>query len=325
MAMILAITDARNETANALVSVLNGMGVRWARFNRAEFPERAAMAFDPSRPGDGFLVDEDGDRIPLAEVASTWVWHPEAFRVGPGLPPAQARFLTRACRCAYGSLLAFLEERSFMVNPGSREARANDKGLQLRLARGLGLQVPDTLVTNDPGQARGFCARHPEVIFKVLNPPRMRDGDQMAWFSTRLLAPEDLDALDGIRHGPGIFQNRVPKRFDLRVTLVGDRVFPVEIHSQTDPACAVDFRRAWAHGIDLPHRVHDLPGRVRAQCLDLARALGLVYCAMDLVVTPDGEYVFLEVNPSGQYGWIEAATGLPITRALAERLAGGPP
>ena len=320
---ILIVTDTGDETANTVVSALRGMGARWARFNRAEFPERSLAVFDPCRPGRGFLVDEDGDRIPLAEVKTTWIWHPDRFILEPGLSAGQARFVDSACRYTYRSFLAFLEETSFMVNPLAREARANDKGLQLRIARGLGLNVPETLITNSPEQAKAFCAQFQEVVFKVINPPHIRDGAKLSSIGTSLLTREDLAALDGIRHCPGIFQNRVPKRFDLRVTIVGDEVFPVAIHSQEEPSAEVDFRQAWRNGIRLRHEVHELPCRVRTQCLALARELGLVYCAMDLVVRPDGEFVFLEINPSGQFGWIERATGLPITLALAKRLVQG--
>jgi len=322
---VLVVTDAVNATANAVIAVLDELGVPWARFNQAEFPERARAGYDPARPGEGFLVDETGDLITLGEVAATWVWHPGPFRLPPDLPAGQARFLASACACACRSILDHLQEATVMVNPVDRAARARDKGLQLRVARRLGLRVPETLVTNCPDTARAFCRRFGEVVFKTLNPPQVDQDGACSWISTTLLDPADLDALDGLRHGPGIFQPRVAKRFDLRVTLVGERVFPVEIHSQGQPGTAVDFRRCWALGVDLPHRVHRLPRPVRARCLALARALGLVYCALDLVVTPEGEYVFLEANPAGQYGWIEHATGLPITRALAGLLAYGDP
>ena len=320
---ILIVTDTGDETANTVVSALRGMGTRWARFNRAEFPERSLAVFDPCRPERGYLVDEDGDRIPLGEVKATWIWHPDPFILQPGLSLGQARFVGSACRYTCQSFLDFLEETSFMVNPIAMEHRANDKGLQLRIARRLGLNVPETLITNSPEQAKAFCAQFQEVVFKVINPPQIHDGAKLSSIGTSLLTREDLAALDGVRHCPGIFQNRVPKRFDLRVTIVGEQVFPVAIHSQEEPSAEVDFRQAWRQGIRLRHEVRDLPCRVRAQCLALARALGLVYCAMDLVVRPDGEFVFLETNPSGQFGWIERVTGLPIARALAKLLDEG--
>jgi glutathione synthase/RimK-type ligase-like ATP-grasp enzyme len=216
--------------------------------------------------------------------------------------------------------MAYLHESCFVVNPMDREERANDKALQLRVALSLGFRIPETLITNAPEEARAFCARFPEAIFKTVNRSKVEGEEEVRWISTEVLTPDDLAALGGLRHCPGIFQRRIPKRCDLRVTVVGEAVFPVEIHSQGHAETAVDFRLAWSQGIELPHRVHELPDSVAAQCLALARRLGLVYCALDLVITPGGEYVFLEVNPSGQFGWIEHATGLPITRSLARLL-----
>jgi glutathione synthase/RimK-type ligase-like ATP-grasp enzyme len=316
------VTDAFNPTASAVIAALDALGVPWSRFNQADFP-RLQAGFDPLRPEDGVFIDEAGDRIAWGEVAAAWIWHPAPFRLDnpPGPPGEPARFAAEACAWACRSILGFLGETAFLVNPPDRSARAGDKGLQLRAARRLGFSVLETLVTNSPDEALAFCRRHGQVVFKTLNPPRVGRGGGRSWISTSLLGPRDLDALDGLRQCPGIFQPRLPKRFDLRVTLVGRRVFPVEIHSQDHGETAVDFRRCWARGIALDHRVHALPEVVRDRCLALARTLGLAYCALDLVVTPAEDYVFLEVNPSGQYGWIEHAAGLPITRALAALLA----
>jgi glutathione synthase/RimK-type ligase-like ATP-grasp enzyme len=213
-----------------------------------------------------------------------------------------------------------------MVNAPEAESAANDKGLQLRVALGLGMRIPETLITNSPDQARAFCARFPEVVFKLINRPRIDYGDRAIWISTNLLGPDDIGALEQLQHCPGIFQRRIPKRFDLRITVVGNRVFPVEIHSQEDPKAAVDFRVALAEDTSaLPHVVHDLPDRIQDLVLGLARRLGLVYCAIDMVVTPDGDYVFVEVNPSGQYGWIESRTSLPITEELIRMFMRGRP
>jgi glutathione synthase/RimK-type ligase-like ATP-grasp enzyme len=110
----------------------------------------------------------------------------------------------------------------------------------------------------------------------------------------------------------------VPKRFELRVTVVGEQVFAAEIHSQQTNRTRVDWRR-----YDLshtPHLPHALPEHVQVKCVELVRRLGLCYGAIDLILTPDGRYVFLEINPSGQYMWIEERTGLPISEAVANLL-----
>jgi len=318
--VILAVTDALDDTANVVIAALRRRGARWARFNLAEFPRHARMAFNPQRAPEAFLVDEDGDTIPLETVRSVWTWHPQPPRL-EGFEPPERAFLREASYCAWRLVSAHLRERCFMANDPWAERRAEDKGTQLRAAARAGLAIPETLVTNDPVQARAFCARHRETIFKLLNRPRIDRGDSAAWIGTRLLEPADLEALDDLDLCPGIFQPRIPKRFDLRVTVVGRRLFPVEIHSQGDPLGAVDFRPALADRPgDIPHVIHVLPPEVEERIHALTETLGLAYCAIDMVVTPAGGYVFLEVNPSGQYGWIEGLTGVPITAALVDML-----
>src|SRR5262249_32165030 len=131
-----------------------------------------------------------------------------------------------------------------------------------------------------------------------------------------LLRTDELDLLHLVRHAPVIFQQYVPAVYDLRVTIVGSSVFPAAIHSQ-DTAYPVDCR------IDIAHARIDpveLPVELEKQLLELTRRLGLVYGAVDLRLTPDGPYVFLEINPAGQFLYIEAATGQPIAAAMAAEL-----
>jgi len=323
---VLVVTDAQDDTANAVVAALQRRGTPWARLNLAEFPELARITFDPLEPSGCEIKDSDGDHVTLDQITAAWIWHPQPFRPLPGLEAAEAAFVDEACRCAWRLLGEWLEDHVFVVNRPGAERRADDKGLQLRKAAAVGLAIPETLVTNDPDRARAFCSSHAETVFKLLNRPRIDYGDRAAWIGTRLLDSGDLDALDTLRHCPGIFQRRIPKRFDLRVTVVGDRLFPVEIHSQDDPRAMVDFRLALAEDpAALLHAVHDLPAEVAGRIRVLMRDLGLVFGALDLVVTPAGDYVFLEVNPSGQFGWIEGQTGQPISGELVGILERGRP
>jgi glutathione synthase/RimK-type ligase-like ATP-grasp enzyme len=115
-----------------------------------------------------------------------------------------------------------------------------------------------------------------------------------------------------------IFQAYVPKRFELRVTVIGNQVFAAEIHSQLTNHTRYDWRR-----YDLsrtPHLRHELPPEIQDKCVRLVEQLELSYGAIDMVLTPEGRYVFLEINPNGQYLWIEEQTGLPISAALCDLL-----
>lgn len=321
--MILVISNAYDDVATSIIAGLNDRHARWARFNVPAFPLESHVAFDPTSPRDGVIVDESGDLIELSEVRTTWIWKPSRPSRVPGLAPGASEFVQDACERTCQCLSYLLEPSSFMVNEPSRMRLAEDKGVQLRLARRLGLAVPATLITNSPQRARAFCDRFPEVVFKLINCPRIADDDMISWIGTNLLSDSDLAALDHLVASPGIFQERIPKRCDLRVTIVGNQVFPVEIHSQADARTSVDFRRTWLDEVPLVHAVHALPALVLQQCIALARGLGLATCAIDLVLTPEGEYVFLEVNPGGQWGWIEEATQLPITKAMVDLLVRG--
>ncbi|HTT93637.1 MAG TPA: hypothetical protein VMF55_03135 [Solirubrobacterales bacterium] len=114
-----------------------------------------------------------------------------------------------------------------------------------------------------------------------------------------------------------LLQAQVDKRLDIRVTVIGDRCFATEIESQVDPESVVDWRHG---GTDLAHSPHELPDEIAGLCLDLCAGYGLRFGAIDLALRPDGGYSFFEVNPNGQWAWIEQLTGAPLSSALADLL-----
>ena len=135
---------------------------------------------------------------------------------------------------------------------------------------------------------------------------------------TEIVSRRDVGYTDSVRYVPVLFQAYVPKRVELRVTVVGQQVFAAEIHSQASHRTRHDWRRYdFFKTIYLPH---ELPREVERRCLQLVERLGLCYGAIDMILTPDNHYVFLEINPNGQYLWIENETGLAISDALCDLL-----
>jgi glutathione synthase/RimK-type ligase-like ATP-grasp enzyme len=204
------------------------------------------------------------------------------------------------------------------VNPMGASLAASDKLGQLRHAAALGFSVPRTLVTNDPVEAQAFCAAAAgSVLAKPLHSHGLRRrGQRFGVFSQRLEA-RHLDLLDSLPSSPCIFQQYVDKRVEVRVTVVGKQIFAAEIHSQDVERARVDFRRATGA---VPVLAHDLPAEVAERCRRLTALLGLAYAALDLILTPAGEYVFLELNERGTWRFIEERTGLRITAAVADLL-----
>jgi glutathione synthase/RimK-type ligase-like ATP-grasp enzyme len=138
---------------------------------------------------------------------------------------------------------------------------------------------------------------------------------------TTLITDAELELLDSVRLVPCLFQEYVPKRLELRVTVIGDEVFAAEIHSQDHEQARVDWHGQY-DGVSF--RKATLPAEVADRCLALARGYGLNYSAIDLVLTPDGRYVFLENNPNGQFRFVELLVPeLELTAALAACLARG--
>jgi glutathione synthase/RimK-type ligase-like ATP-grasp enzyme len=200
--------------------------------------------------------------------------------------------------------------------------RTQLKAAQLRLAGELGFELPPTLITNHAEDLLEFYREHNgNIVSKLAGIGFSATLGQTFCRYTERVSKRDLGYARAIRFCPMIFQAYVPKRVELRITVVGDRVFAAEIHSQHSHHTRHDWRR---YDLDAtPHFTHELPPEVEQRCIRLLQKMGLSYGAIDMIVTPDGRYVFIEINPSGQYMWIEQVTGLPITDAICDLLISG--
>src|SRR5260370_18048130 len=137
---------------------------------------------------------------------------------------------------------------------------------------------------------------------------------------TGLLTERELATLDLIRISPGVFQKFVAKSYEGRATVVGSRIFSAKIDSQARVETKIDWRH---RPFDIEEKPIELPPAIETKIYAFMQVFGLVYGAFDFIVTPEGHHVFLEVNPAGQYMWVEVQTGLPITAALAQELSEG--
>jgi glutathione synthase/RimK-type ligase-like ATP-grasp enzyme len=197
------------------------------------------------------------------------------------------------------------------MNPPTADEVSQRKVRQLQIARRVGLSIPDTLVTNQPDAARQFVEAHGvgRVVRKAFR------NIAQAPRETHLLREEDLALLDSVRYTPVIFQRFVPAGLDLRVTVVEDDIFAAAITSED--RYAADYRPGLASAKVVPY---ELPPAVAEKLLELMKIFGLQFGAVDFRVTPDGDHVFLEVNPAGEYLFISQRTGQPIPAAIAASL-----
>lgn len=312
---VLIVSSERDEHAGAVRAHLTGLGVDHHLLDLSRFPEDIGLILRYANGGSpvALLRGVDGVDIDAARVRAVWYRRPQPFGIPPSLNrPSHRTFAYSESHEAIAGLWQILDV--FWMNHPTRDEVAARKAYQLGVASACGLEIPRTLISNDPSEVSRFVADGGSngTIYKAFS------ATEAEWRETRLVRAEELAVLDQVRHAPVIFQDYVPARFDLRITVVGDQMFAAAIHSQ-DTQYPVDFR------IDMNRakvETHDLPTDVSSALADFMGRLGLVYGAIDMRVTPDGRYVFLEVNPAGQWLFIEGRTGQPISSAVAQTLAG---
>lgn len=311
----LLITEQFEPTADVLLAELRRRGVPCVRWNLDRYPLGSTLTCRAANEAFSGEIVTDGRRVDLDDVVSIWC---RGFRPR-GLPDhigkAERHFAETEAQRALDALLTI--EGVLWVNHPHRHAAANAKAAQLRAARRLGLEIPPTLVTNDADAARAFLAKADgPVVYKAMS--QSLDTEPGRALFTGLVTEREIAKLDAIELTPGIFQQFVPKAYELRVTVVGERLFGVRLDSQAHAASRIDWRHI---PLDLDHQAIALPPAIAAKIRAFMQVFGLTYGAFDFIVTPEGRHVFLEVNPAGQYMWVEAKTGLEITAALADVLS----
>lgn len=219
-----------------------------------------------------------------------------------------------------GALLAI---DAYWLNHPYANRLARNKPLQLALAAREGLSVPETRITDDPEEIRALHERWDgAMVAKLVGGQVVAPTvDEQYVVHTTLVEKEDLSSDAALAACPAIYQRRVEKALDLRVTVVGERLFACCIDSQESEQGAVDWRGA-GPGV-LPIRQCELDGDTAVKCLALMRRMGIDFAGLDLIVTPDGETIFLEVNAAGQWLWVQEATGMPIASAIVDQLLHG--
>jgi hypothetical protein len=263
---------------------------------------------------DGVLSNSHRE-VALSRVRSVYYRHPSHFVLPDGLSGPERRHAAAEARCGVGGVLASLEVP--WVNPPTGESDAL-KPRQLAVARRCGLAVPAAQVTNSPAAVRDFAGTvGGPLASKTLAAAALVESGRLCLSYTRKLELAELADLDGVRTTAHLFEEYLDKAWEARVTVVGERVFAVGIHAGSE-AARIDWRADYG---SLEYEIVEPPAGVVAGMSRFLRAFGLSFGAFDFVVRPDGVWVMLECNPFGQYGWLEDALDLPITRALADLLA----
>jgi glutathione synthase/RimK-type ligase-like ATP-grasp enzyme len=318
--MILIVTNTQDLTADFVVRELRRRGSGFARLNTDEFPR---FAQGVARFGGGQrharLRWTNRERaLDWDSVSAVWYRRPIAPVVEAEVSHAGARKFAADESYEFLRGLWYSMECFWMSHPDAIR-RAEHKIVQLTVAQQVGLDVPSTVVTNNPDEVlalRNSCERG--IVAKPLYLGFIEEGDHGKFVYTTLLTEEHVTDREAIQLAPAIYQEYVPKVADVRVTVVGSQVFATRITAEGLPPEIPDWR--FAPPQKLLHARHDLPPAEAHMCVQLVRDLHLEFGAIDFALRADGRHVFLEVNPNGQWAWLEQETGDRISAAIADRL-----
>jgi glutathione synthase/RimK-type ligase-like ATP-grasp enzyme len=285
----------------------------------------------PTRQHGSFSLEEDGEvgweisgpqiqmssRMPIDVV---WLRRPVTDPVLPeDMHPGDRVVAQRECSTFSKNLWHLVAPHAFWVNPLGSRQRSSAKAVQLQEAIAVGLKVPPTLFSNDPKRIRAFLKRYErQTIYKSFYPAQWVKERGSAQIFTASVTADDLPEDEILRLAPGIFQKRIEKAFELRITCIGEHLVVAKLLSQEIPSARIDWKLAFT---DLRVEAGEIPQAVEQACKALCRRLGLVFACIDVIVTPEGEHVFLEVNEMGQFLWVEELSpGLRLLDLFCEFL-----
>ncbi len=305
MPRYLIATEPRDLHAVEVAMALEERGAQVALWMGADFPTRLAGSIEVRDGRTSWELRAAGQAAVTPPFDGVWMRRPTAPRLPEGLHPADVAVAERETREHVAGLYWLAAPEAFWVNPLASRGRAEAKAVQLALAARLGFRVPPTLLSNDPARIRAFLAEHRgSAIYKAYYPAGWEGAATTAVLGTAEVASEDLPDDEILRATPGIFQARVDKAYELRVTVFGGFLAAARLDSQAVEEARLDSR---AGGPRLPIRPAELPPALARRCFDLLEQLGIVFGCFDFAVTPAGEPVFFEVNPAGQFLWVEEA------------------
>lgn len=282
---------------------------------------KTSVEFSLSGKSD-FLLSIDGASYKSNFFDSIWYRRPNFFEPSVADPIQREHSRKEIESFIEGLWLSF--DSSFWLSHPLNLEKARRKIFQLKLARELGFNIPSTLVTNNPSAMTSFYAeQYQKLIYKTMGGEFLDYGDRFFNIPTTLVTPLHLEHSHLLIQTPGMFQEQMDKEYELRVTVVGEKIFAVKIFSQAHELSMIDWRHPEVI-LELEYQETKLPNAIEMKCLQMMRSLGISFGAFDFCVDSSGIYTFFEINSNPQWYWLEELAGVLISDAIADILLAGP-
>lgn len=319
---VLIITHTKdNVSVDKVTEFINQAGGEAIRFNVDRYPVDYRLTSVYNGRTWQVLLENGQESHSLDDI--TACWYRRSFNLGTGLKEMlDKEYLGPTMLEVKRTLFGMLESLPcFHIERYSVYRRLDSKEEQLRMAEKHGLKIPATCISNSPEHAKQFIDACEHVITKMQSSFAIYRGEHEHVVFTNELTSEHLHDLDSLTLCPMTFQEKLEKKLELRVTIVGKKIFAFSIDSQRVVNAKVDWRKEGASMIDdwQPYR---LPAAIEAKLLSFMADYKMNYGAIDLILTPNDEYYFLEINAAGEYFWLDKLCDNEISRQLAGVLLG---
>lgn len=313
--MILLLSNKWDITVDFVVNELRKRRLDFLRINTEDIAERGVATYLPEFK---IQLQTKNSFIDLTKGIST-VWCRRLGKIYDDIPKADRpsvgvqQFVTDQW-ASWIESLDLIQGITWVNHPTNADLFEN-KIRQLKLAYEHGFLTPKTLITNDPEAVRDWLkTTNAPIISKALFSPLIEEENHDSFIFTNKIETFNHSDDDALRISPCIFQQALLPKIDYRVTVIGERVFAVKIERESGLDVPVDWRTGKDDLLFIPT---DLPNEITAMCRSYVKSAGLIFGAIDLVLS-NGKFYFLEINPSGEWGWLQKPVGLPIAEALCD-------
>ena len=318
MTKVLFVTNKADLTTDFVVREIQKKGARFYRLNTEDIGISVLLSLDFK--GRYYLYDQlSGEKHDLESFSAVYFRRPAIREYHEeDLTEAEIQFLRIEQYQSLEGIYRILDG-AFWISPLNAIRNAENKIYQQILASKIGLQIAPGIITNNPDDFRDFLNRNDnDCIVKSIRSGQVgQEKTEKIAYTSKLV---DMPSDEQIMVCPSYIQKHIDKECDIRVTVVGKNVFATAILSQGCDETKTDWRKG-EHV--LPYHEIELPKDVEHKCLQMMKILGLNYGAIDFILDKDGNYVFLEINPNGQWAWIECRTGYRIAAEIANLLIHG--
>lgn len=317
MTKILIITNEHDITTDFIVKKLKESGLNFYRLNTNRIGPQLQLCFDLKKQTYTIIDEILQKEIDLTEIKSVYYRRPELPVKFEGLSDGESNFIRNELYFTLEGLYKILGE-AFWINKIEAIRRAENKIYQLMLAQKIGFIIPNSLITNHRSTALQFYDENNDCIIKpVKSGLIIANNIEEGIIFTSKVSLNDNN-IDRIATCPVYLQKLIKKKGDVRVTIVGTKFFCALIHSQDSEVSKIDWRKS---SNPLKHSNLTLPIEVKEKCLELMKILDLYFAAIDFVLDENDSFIFLEINPNGQWAWIEKQLNHKISDEITFTLA----